>query len=141
MVPDPLIVVGSGSFPNLSNVLTVLKNGNTGTITDVSDIRLKDRFLPIPKAIRKLLQIKGYSYHMKEDPDGSREYGVIAQEVEKVFPEMVKVVDPENGYLGVSYIQLVPVLVEAVRGLDAENQELKSALAEIYLRLEKLEKE
>jgi len=40
---------------------------------------------------------------MKKDPQKEREYGVIAQDVQKVFPEMVKVIDREKGYLGVSY--------------------------------------
>ena len=73
---------------------------------------------------------------MKSDPTQTREYGVIAQDVQKVFPEMVKQIDEE--YLGVSYIQLVPVLLEAVKEqqteietLKAENQRLTAQVSTI----------
>ena len=51
--------------------------------------------------------------------------GVIAQEVQKVLPEAVNVVDEENGYLGVSYTSLVPVLIEAVKALKEKNEALE----------------
>ncbi|HAS42690.1 MAG TPA: hypothetical protein DCS93_19575 [Microscillaceae bacterium] len=110
----------------------------TGTITDVSDRRLKAEFRPIRQALSRVKQLKGFTYHMKNDPKKVREYGVIAQEVQKLFPEMVKVIDPEKGHLGVSYIQLVPVLLEAVKAQDdkitaveKENKALKTQLREL----------
>ncbi|HAS42692.1 MAG TPA: hypothetical protein DCS93_19585 [Microscillaceae bacterium] len=121
----------------------------TGSITDVSDRRLKENFLPIENALGRLKQLKGFTYNMKNDPQKVREYGVIAQDVQKVFPEMVKVIDREKGYLGVSYIQLVPVLLEAVKAQEAkitqmekENKALKAKLQEmesLKTRLAKIE--
>ncbi|MFH2094998.1 MAG: tail fiber domain-containing protein [Bacteroidota bacterium] len=95
----------------------------TGTITDVSDIRLKENIKGIDNALKRLLTIKGFSYNLIGD--SLVELGVSAQEVQKVFPEAVSIVDPANGYLGVSYIQLVPVLIEAVRDQQTtiENQQ------------------
>ncbi|HAS42691.1 MAG TPA: hypothetical protein DCS93_19580 [Microscillaceae bacterium] len=90
----------------------------TGTITDVSDHRLKTAFKPIENALDRLKKLQGYTYHMKNDPKKEREYGVIAQDVQKVFPEMVKVIDKDKGYLGVSYIQLIPVILEAIKTQD-----------------------
>ncbi len=87
----------------------------TGTITGVSDERLKENFLPIENVLTKLQGIQGYSYNMKGDENMNRQYGVIAQELQKVFPEMVSTVDTDKGYLGVSYIQLIPVLLEAIK--------------------------
>ena len=48
----------------------------------------------------------------------------ITQEVQAVLPEAVNVIDPE-GHLGVSYVSLVPVLIEAVKELKAQNEALK----------------
>jgi len=106
----------------------------TGTITDVSDRRLKENFSSIDSVLTKIMKIEGLSYNMIADSIKTREYGVIAQDVQAVFPEMVKVVDLENGYLGVSYIQLVPVLLEATKAqqaiIEAQKQEIASEKAE-----------
>ena len=115
----------------------------TGSITDVSDRRLKENLEEVDNVLPKLTQLQAYTYNMKEDgSDRSenkvREYGVMAQDVQKLFPEMVKVIDEENGYLGVSYIQLVPVLLEATKeqqNLITQQQEeiesLQTALSEV----------
>ena len=87
---------------------------------------------------------------MIDDDTKQREYGVVAQEIQKIFPEMVSVVDKENGYLGVSYIQLVPVLIAAIKeqqviieNLRKENAEQKSEISslktEFDTRLNKIE--
>ncbi|MDA9328703.1 tail fiber domain-containing protein [Flavobacteriales bacterium] len=106
----------------------------TGTITDVSDRRLKENFSPIDSVLTKIMKIEGLSYNMINDSTKRREYGVIAQDVQTVFPEMVTIVDPENGYLGVAYIQLVPVLLEATKAqqaiIEAQKQEIETIKAE-----------
>lgn len=98
----------------------------TGTITDVSDIRLKENIKYIDNALERLLTIKGFSYNLIGD--SLIELGVSAQDVQKVFPEVVSIVDHEKGYLGVSYIQLVPVLIEAVKEqqtiIDDQNKKI-----------------
>lgn len=86
----------------------------TGTITDVSDRRLKENFKRITNVLGLIQNITGFSYNMKDDTAKKREYGVIAQDVQKVFPEMVRVIDNKE-HLGVSYIQLIPVLLEAIK--------------------------
>ncbi|MDC8001610.1 tail fiber domain-containing protein [Aequorivita todarodis] len=113
----------------------------TGTITDVSDRRLKENFKPINNTLEALQNIKGYTYTMKNDAAKKREYGVIAQDVQKVFPEMVSIIDDE-GHFGVSYIQLIPVLVEAIKEQQAEIETLKGKLVkqnQLEERLDKLE--
>lgn len=78
--------------------------------------------------LNKISQINGYHYSwndkMKEltDVEGS-EYGVIAQEVREVFPDAVTTDD--DGYLKVDYIQLIPILIEAVKELKYEIDLLK----------------
>lgn len=88
-----------------------------GTLTDVSDRRLKENFDSLNRVIALLGKLQAYSYNMKGDEKSIKEYGLIAQEVQKVFPEIVKEIDQE-GHIGVSYIQLVPILIEAIKELQ-----------------------
>ncbi|PJC23795.1 hypothetical protein CO058_01285, partial [candidate division WWE3 bacterium CG_4_9_14_0_2_um_filter_35_11] len=85
----------------------------TGTITDVSDIRLKENFEPIVNPLGIINGLQGLKFNMIGS--NIREVGLIAQDVQNVLPEAVRVVDPENGYLGVSYPSLIPVLIEGIK--------------------------
>jgi Ca2+-binding EF-hand superfamily protein len=59
--------------------------------------------------------------------EDTRQYGLIAQEVEKIFPEMVKTIDAK-GYKGVDYMKLIPVLVEAIKEQQKQIEDLKKAV-------------
>ena len=96
----------------------------TGDITSSSDIRLKENLVKVESAVSKVNELNGYSYDRKDL--GERQYGVVAQEVEKLFPEMVTT-DVE-GMKGVAYNQLTAVLIEAVKELSAEIEILKSQI-------------
>lgn len=80
------------------------------------------------KVVNKLFKINGYHYTWNEkmkkltNTSGS-EYGVIAQEVQKVFPDIVK--KDSDGYLTVDYIQLIPIMIEAIKELKLEVDQLK----------------
>lgn len=104
---DSLVVNGNLSVTN--NITYV------GTLTNVSDKRLKENFDTLRQVMHLVNQLQAYSYNMKSNPYNEREYGLIAQEVQKVFPEMVKVIDKEKGYIGVNYLQLVAVLIEGLK--------------------------
>ncbi len=91
----------------------------TGTITDVSDERTKENITPMVAALDKVCRLRGVYFNMKDRPD-TREVGLIAQNVREVLPEAVSVVDPEYGYLGVSYPSLIPLLVEAVKEMQGK---------------------
>jgi uncharacterized protein YfbU (UPF0304 family) len=76
----------------------------------------------------KILKLNGKYYEWNEkmrEITGitGNSYGVIAQEVQKEFPEMVK--REEDGYLVVDYIQLIPVMIEAIKELKLELDSLK----------------
>ncbi|MCR9173603.1 MAG: tail fiber domain-containing protein [bacterium] len=107
----------------------------------VSDRRLKSNFKPIESPLDRLLQLNGMSYDLttKSKPaEGemitrtTQQYGVIAQEVEAVFPEMVneKAVFNNAGddtiYKTVNYDQLVPVLIESIRELNEKVEQLEA---------------
>ena len=91
-----------------------------GDVTAYSDERLKSDIVTIPDALEKVKALRGVNF----TKDGEASTGVIAQEVQKVIPEVVQ----ENGeYLSVAYGNLVGVLIEAVKELSAEVESLKKA--------------
>ena len=103
----------------------------TGSITDVSDMRLKENIEPIEDPLSKISDLSGFTYNIIGESD--RSAGVSAQDVQKVLPEAVSQINEE--YLGVDYTQLVPLLLEAVKELsdkvdrqDTEILELKNLL-------------
>jgi hypothetical protein len=98
----------------------------TGDITAffTSDQRLKDNITPISNALDKVLSISGntFDWNDKSEKEGS-DVGVVAQEILEVLPEAVTTRD--NGYLAVRYERLVPLLIEAIKELKVEINELK----------------
>ena len=94
-----------------------------------SDLRLKTDIQPLENTLDKVLRVRGVSYVMKADETKTRKIGVIAQELEQEYPELVATDD--KGMKSVSYANLTPVLIEAVKALKAENDALKADLAEI----------
>lgn len=100
-----------------------------------SDKRLKKNFQQIPHVLEKLEAINGYYYQWKNGKDQSRKLGVMAQEIEKVFPEVVA--QGKDGIKSVSYGHLVAPVIEGVKdlnakikSLEAENAALKNYLCQ-----------
>ena len=94
-----------------------------------SDKRLKTNIKPISSALDKLLQISGVTFDWIEKEEihshKGHDVGVIAQEVEAVLPEVV--VTRDNGYKAVNYEKIVPLLIESIKELKAEIDELKKS--------------
>ena len=106
-------------------------NGNltvTGTFSNPSDRRLKENVRPITGALDGVAQLQGVRYEWKPrlNPENirgqGRQIGVIAQDVEKVYPELVTATT--DGYKAVDYPKLTAVLIEAVKELKKQNAEL-----------------
>ncbi|MCU0374435.1 MAG: tail fiber domain-containing protein [Chitinophagaceae bacterium] len=125
-------------------------NGNAwlaGGLTQNSDETLKKNIEPIANASHLLQQLHGYRYQWKdENADAEKQLGLLAQEVQKVLPELVK--EGENGKLGVNYSGLIPVLLEALKeqqqktiGYEKQMQWLLERAAEQERRLIELEKQ
>ena len=98
-----------------------------------SDKRLKTNIKQVENPLDKLSKISGVSFEWKDGYDkriqNKTNLGVIAQEVQKVIPEIVK--ERDNGMLAVKYDQLVPVLIEAVKDQQKQIDELKKKLEEL----------
>ena len=92
-----------------------------------SDKRLKDNITPIPNALDKVLSISGNTFNWNEESpyEGKADTGVIAQEIETLdLPGVTTIRD--DGTHAVKYEKLVPLLIEAIKELKAEVDELKS---------------
>jgi len=91
-----------------------------------SDQRLKDEITPIENSLQKINQIGGYSFVWNENQHiyKGKDYGVIAQEIEEILPELVET--RENGYKAVKYDRLVSLLIEGIKELSKEVAELKN---------------
>ena len=98
-----------------------------------SDERLKDNIETIDQPIYKLQQLRGveYEWNDKQDiyPSGSKDSGIIAQDVEKVLPQLVK--ENSNGYLGVRHDRLVGLLIESVKEQQKQIDDLKREVKEL----------
>lgn len=96
--------------------------------TYASDERFKQNITPIASPLQKLLQLNGVEYEMKTNEfsklhfQPGRQMGLLAQNVEKVIPEAV---NEKDGYKGVDYARLVPLLIEAIKELQKEVELLK----------------
>ena len=91
-------------------------------VTAFSDERLKDNIETLEDGLDKVEQLRGVTYTR----DDREEIGVIAQEVEKILPEIVLTADDEMGTKSVDYSRITAVLIEAVKELSAKVKELEN---------------
>lgn len=103
----------------------------TGNITANSDLTLKKNLTIIDNPIEKLMQLNGYAYQWKSDD--SHQYGVVAQEVEKILPYAVST--GNDGIKGVSYNQLTPLLIEGFKSHESEITILKARVKYLESKL------
>lgn len=108
-----LVVTGGAGISGALNV------GGDITAFATSDERLKDNKTTIANALEKINSISGiaFDWNEKSDKTGS-DYGVIAQEIEKILPNAV--VTRDNGYKAIKYDSLIPLLIEAIKELNAK---------------------
>ena len=121
-------VIGNGTENQRSDALTVLFDGTTtiaGDLSINSDARLKANIISLGSTLAKLLQIDGKTYTMKKDENKKQKIGVLAQDIEKVFPELVS---ESNSVKSVNYQGLVPVLINA---LKEQNDRMKVQQSQI----------
>jgi len=94
-----------------------------------SDERLKHEITPIQNALQKINQISGNSFIWDEEKQNiykGKDYGVVAQEIEEILPELVQT--REDGYKAVKYEKLVSLLIEGVKELSQELTKLKKEI-------------
>jgi hypothetical protein len=94
--------------------------------SESSDRRLKDNIKPITNASEKINKIGGYEFDWNDNQElyKGHDVGVIAQEIEEVLPEVVET--REDGYKAVDYKKIVPLLIEGIKDLQKQIDELKN---------------
>ena len=118
----------------------LIVSGGIGTSGDIfaggdvvayasSDRRLKNDIQPIQNSLQKINQIGGYSFVWNEEVQDTykgKDYGVIAQEIEQILPELVE--NRDNGYKAVKYDKLVSLLIEGIKDLSKQVEEMKEKI-------------
>jgi hypothetical protein len=104
----------------LGENLNVLGIATAQDFDSLSDINFKENISTVHNALETVGQLRGVSFNWKES--GEPSYGVIAQEMENVLPELVHGDDPKR----VNYNGIIGVLIEAVKELSAEVKQLKT---------------
>ena len=120
-----------GTSDTFSNAFEVLFDGTTTIAGDLninSDARLKANIISLGATLSKLLQIDGKTYTMKKDANHKKKIGLLAQDIEKVFPELVT---ETNDIKSVNYQGLVPVLINAMKEQQEEIDELKALVKQL----------
>ena len=126
------IIFANGTSGAVSEQVSSTKlffNPSTGLLTSTdynssSDKRLKENIKTVESALDKVIALRGVSFDWKEG--GAKAIGLIAQEAEKVIPEIVS--QDENGYLGIKYNNLIGVLIEAIKEQQEQIEALKNRI-------------
>ena len=126
-ISDGTAILSNGSLSGVTDIVTTGNITAGGDLTVLSDARLKANIVSLGSTLSKLLLLDGKSYTMKKD--NKQKIGVLAQDIEKVFPELVS---ETNGIKSVNYLGLVPVLINALKEQDSKMKEQEQ-------RLERLE--
>jgi hypothetical protein len=133
-------LVGGGSGAHIYDNLRVAGNlyasdiraeGNivaTGEVTAYSDARLKHDITPTSPALDKLRKIEVVDYNMNGDRQERRRTGVIAQQIQPLFPQFVE--GSEDDYFSVNYEKLVSVAIKAIQELTDKVEKLEKIIAE-----------
>ena len=132
------VVYAGGIGPDTDTDLVTFANDAitiNGDLTLASDARLKSNILSLGATLSKLLKIDGKRYTFKES--GKESVGVLAQEIQEVFPELVKT--NKEGLLSVNYQGLIPVLINAVKEQQQTLETVQKEKADLEARIQKLE--
>ncbi|MGH7244750.1 MAG: tail fiber domain-containing protein [Phycisphaerales bacterium] len=165
-----LLIGASGSATTSGTVMTIQSNGNVGIGTSTpaqrltvngnvlannigvpSSIRFKDHVVPLKDALESLMKLEGVRFDWKPEYAKERGFvsdiGFVAEDVEKVFPEIV-LKDADGNVIGMDYSRVTAVAVEAIKQLKVEQGkeieklrvEKDREIGELRERLERLER-
>ncbi|MBX3043344.1 MAG: tail fiber domain-containing protein [Candidatus Kapabacteria bacterium] len=131
--------IGSGAY---SGVVNRTSDGTLTTAT--SDLRFKENIATLDNSLERVKQLRGVSFTWTSNPEYGTRIGFIAQEFEKVIPELA-FTNPTDGYMGINYAEMTAVLVEAMKEqqtiIDEQNKRIldqQNEIDELKLKYEKL---
>jgi hypothetical protein len=150
--------VSIGALPSATYKLWVAGSAWSTGSWGSSDVRFKYNIVSLASPLNSIMQLRGVTFEWRKDEfpqmnfDKGTQIGLIAQEVEKIFPELVKTDD--NGFKAIAYDKLTAVLLEGIKEqqhqiqlvqddnkkLEIENASLKLEIEQIKSIKERLEK-
>jgi len=143
------VVNSSGNYAWLKDDDTIIAeiDGSNGNWVPGSDRNLKTNIEQLEQnQLKKIMELRPSSYLFKNQKGGDRSFGLIAQEVQEVYPNVVVAMGEGGEQLGVSYTELIPVLIagmqeqqQEIEQLEDVNEDLQNTNAELEARLTKIE--
>lgn len=134
--PANLVIGSYSTYP----VLRLQPGGSAylaGSLTQASDVRLKKQIEPLHNVLSAIENLTGYTYYWKDsNRDSGQQIGLLAQDLQKTFPQLVT--EDDKGMLSVNYIGLVPVLITGIKEQQEQIDELKKENELIKDQLKKM---
>jgi hypothetical protein len=128
-------IAGIFGSPVTGSAVYVTSTGMLGV--QASSERFKTDIAPMPELSEKLNQLRPVTFHYKMDPKGVPQYGLIAEEVDKVYPELV-IRDASGKIQGVHYEELAPMLLHEVQKQQSELHEQQATIKSQSARINEL---
>ena len=126
--------IGSGAYAGAVN-----RTSDGTLISSTSDIRLKENISTLESSLEKVNKLRGVNFTWRSDEKSEKKIGFIAQEMEKVLPELV-FTNPTDGYKGVNYAEVTAVLTEAIKELDLKNKKLEEKNTKLENEISEIKK-
>ena len=120
----------------IGGTLNVKSSASAKSFNTTSDARLKENIQPLDNALESIMRLSGKSYDWKGS-DGVADIGLIAQDVERVFPELV--ITNDDGFKAIAYSRLTAVLVEAIKQQQAQLRDQAIVISELTYANETLQ--
>ena len=124
--------IGGVQYQTLTDTNTTLYLSDVviSNLSSFSDRSLKDNIINLPEEKTQcLLHLNPTQFTFKSDAKKNIHYGFIAQDLERIYPELVK--DSEKGYRKVNYIELIPLIISKMKEMQNEIDELKKQIVDL----------
>jgi hypothetical protein len=141
---EKLTVAGNAQFTGVSSGAYAydLNLTTDGTLTtSASDARLKTNLVPInaSNTLDKIMLLTPYTFNWKTDPSGKSDLGLIAQDVEPIFPELV-FTNKTDGFMGINYSRLSTILISGIQEMEKKVSSLWNGVADLVVNSLKAKK-
>jgi len=121
-------IAGISTTHLTGSAVYVTSSGQLGVLA--SSERYKTAITPMGTRTDRLRKLRPVTFHLKNDPHGAVQFGLIAEEVDKVYPELV-IRDEKGKVQGVRYDELAPMLLNEMQQQDAQLSDLKQQMADL----------